>query len=159
LASAESGHVRAGTERRRAGIFHRGTYVAPTGVDGVPLDRLLFKEVMFLRFIDMAPVKDFDQAIEEAYDTEYGLNAGVFSEDREEIDTFFDRMETGAVNANRKGGATTGAWPGCQSFACWKASGSTGKGGRGPYDVQQHMREQSQTIVVGDDEPHDEAGE
>jgi len=54
---------------------------------------------------------------------------------------------------------TTGAWPGCQSFAGWKASGSTGKGGLGPYYVQQFMREQSQTVVVGDDEPDDETGE
>jgi 1-pyrroline-5-carboxylate dehydrogenase len=69
------------------------------------------------------------------------------------------RIEAGVVYANRKGGATTGAWPGCQSFAGWKASGSTGKGGLGPYYVQQFMREQSQTVVVGDDEPDDEAGE
>ena len=31
----------------------------------------------------------------------------------------------------------------CQSFAGWKASGSTGKGGLGPYYVPQFMREQS----------------
>ena len=57
------------------------------------------------------------------------------------------------VYANRKGGATTGAWPGCQSFCGWKASGSTGKGGLGPYYVQQFMREQSRTVVVDEDEP------
>ena len=102
---------------------------------------------------------DLDQAIEEANDTEYGLTAGIFTEDQAEIARFFDRIEAGVVYANRKGGATTGAWPGCQSFAGWKASGSTGKGGLGPYYVQQFMREQSQTVVVGDDEPDDEAGE
>jgi 1-pyrroline-5-carboxylate dehydrogenase len=42
---------------------------------------------------------------------------------------------------------TTGAWPGCQSFTGWKASGSSGKGGLGPYYVQQFLREQSRTIV------------
>ena len=128
-------------------------------VDGLPLDHDLFKQEVFLPFLVVAPVKDLDEAIEEANDTEYGLTAGIFSEDRDEIDTFFDRIEAGVVYANRKGGATTGAWPGCQSFAGWKASGSTGKGGLGPYYVQQFMREQSQTIVVGDDEPDDEAGE
>jgi 1-pyrroline-5-carboxylate dehydrogenase len=107
----------------------------------------------------MEPVKDFDQAIEEANDTEYGLTAGIFDEGREEIDTFFDRTETGVVNANHKGDATTGAFPGCQSFADWDSSVSTDKGGRGPYGVEQLMREQSQTIVVSDDEPDDEAGE
>ena len=42
----------------------------------------------------------------------------------------------------------------------WKASGSTGKGGLGPYYVQQFMREQSQTVVVDrDDVIVDETGE
>ena len=159
LASARGGQVRTGGERLRGGIFDRGTYVAPTVVDGLPLDHELFKKEIFLPFVVVAPVKDLDQAIAEANDTDYGLTAGIFSEDQGEIATFFDRIEAGVVYANRKGGATTGAWPGCQSFAGWKASGSTGKGGLGPYYVQQFMREQSQTVVVGDGEPDDEAGE
>jgi 1-pyrroline-5-carboxylate dehydrogenase len=159
LASAQGGEVRTGGQQLRGGIFDRGTYVAPTVVDGLPLDHDLFKKEIFLPFLVVAPVRDLDQAIEEANDTEYGLTAGIFSEDRDEIATFFDRIEAGVVYANRKGGATTGAWPGCQSFAGWKASGSTGKGGLGPYYVQQFMREQSQTVVVGDDAPDDEAGE
>jgi 1-pyrroline-5-carboxylate dehydrogenase len=159
LASAQGGEVRTGGQQLRGGIFDRGTYVAPTVVDGLPLDHDLFKKEIFLPFLVVAPVRDLDQAIEEANDTDYGLTAGIFSENREEIATFFDRIEAGVVYANRKGGATTGAWPGCQSFAGWKASGSTGKGGLGPYYVQQFMREQSQTVVVGDDAPDDEAGE
>ena len=51
------------------------------------------------------------------------------------------------IYVNRRAGATTGAWPGFQSFCGWKSSGSTGKGGLGPYYVQQFMREQSRTIV------------
>lgn len=159
LASATGGQVRTGGERLRGGIFDRGTYVAPTVVDGLPLDHELFKKEIFLPFVVVAPVKDLDEALREANDTEYGLTAGIFTEDREEIARFFDQIEAGVVYANRKGGATTGAWPGCQSFAGWKASGSTGKGGLGPYYVQQFMREQSQTVVVGDDEPDDVAGE
>ena len=38
--------------------------------------------------------------------------------------------------------------PGCQSFCGWKGSGSSGKGGLGPYYVQQIRCEQSQTRVV-----------
>jgi 1-pyrroline-5-carboxylate dehydrogenase len=159
LDSAQGGQVRTGGERLSGGVFDRGTYVAPTVVDGLPLDHDLFKKELFLPFVVVAPVKNLDEALAEANDTEYGLTAGIFSEDREEITRFFDRIEAGVVYANRKGGATTGAWPGCQSFAGWKASGSTGKGGLGPYYVQQFMREQSQTVVVGDDEPDDPAGE
>lgn len=159
LASAKGGNVRTGGERLTGGLYDRGTYVAPTVVDGLSPDHELFKKELFLPFVVVAPVKSLDEALEEANDTEYGLCAGIFTEDRGEIEDFFDRIEAGVVYANRKGGATTGAWPGCQSFAGWKASGSTGKGGLGPYYVQQFMREQSQTIVVGEGEPDDFEGE
>lgn len=157
--SAEGGTIRTGGERLSGGIFDRGTYVAPTVIDGLPTDHELFKKELFLPLVVTAPVSDLDEALELANDTEYGLCAGIFTEDRAEINEFFDRIEAGVVYANRKGGATTGAWPGCQSFAGWKASGSTGKGGLGPYYVPQFMREQSQTVVVGDGEPDDAAGE
>ena len=159
LASAQGGAIRTGGKRLSGELFDRGTYVAPTVVDGLPADHELFRRELFLPFLVVAPVKNLDQAINHANDTEYGLTAGVFSEDKGEIQEFFDRIEAGVVYANRKGGSTTGAWPGCQSFAGWKGSGSTGKGGLGPYYVQQFMREQSQTVVVGDDEPDDAAGE
>ena len=97
-------------------------------------------------------VDSLDEAIRASNDTEYGLTAGIFSEDEGEINRFFDGIEAGVVYANRSGGATTGAWPGAQSFTGWKASGSTGKGGLGPYYVQQFLREQSRTVVVEDSE-------
>ena len=56
------------------------------------------------------------------------------------------------VYVNRRSGATTGAWPGIQSFGGWKGSGSSGKSGLGPYYVQQFLREQSQT-VMGEEPP------
>ena len=89
-----------------------------------------------------------DEAIELANRTEYGLTAGIFSEDEREIEQFFDRIQAGVTYANRRAGATTGAWPGINSFGGWKASGSTGRGTGGPYYVQQFMREQSR--VIGD---------
>jgi 1-pyrroline-5-carboxylate dehydrogenase len=75
----------------------------------------------------------------------YGLTGGIFSEKPEEIELFMQRAEAGVLYANRATGATTGAWPGVQSFCGWKGSGSTGKGGCGPYYVAQFAREQSQT--------------
>ena len=53
----------------------------------------------------------------------------------------------GVVYVNRSGGATTGAWPGYQSFGGWKGSGSTGKAAGSFYYIQQYMHEQSQTVV------------
>lgn len=147
-AKKDGGTVRTGGEHLADGEYAKGTYVEPTVVDGLPLDHDLFKRELFLPFVAVAPVDSLEQALEEANDTEYGLTAGVFTEDEGEIQQFFDDIVAGVVYANRSGGSTTGAWPGCQSFCGWKGSGSTGKGGLGPYYVQQFLREQSQTRVV-----------
>ena len=146
--AAAGGTIRAGGERLSGEGYARGSFVAPTVVDGLPTDHELFRRELFLPFVVVAPVEGLDEALRLANDTEYGLTAGIFSEDPAEIERFFDGIEAGVVYANRKGGATTGAWPGCQSFCGWKGSGSTGKGGLGPYYVQQFLREQSRTVVV-----------
>ena len=111
------------------------------------LDHELFKRELFVPFLSIAPVSGLDQALEQANDCEFGLTAGIFSKKKEEIERFFDEIEAGVCYANRRTGATTGAWPGVQSFCGWKGSGATGKGGCGPYYVQQFMREQSRTVM------------
>ena len=58
-----------------------------------------------------------------------------------------DRMRSWLQDYQRRTGATTGAWPGVQAFCGWKGSGSTGKGGCGPYYAAQFAREQSRTIM------------
>ena len=80
-------------------------------------------------------------------DTEYGLTAGIFSENSEELRTFMNQVQFGVLYANRSGGATTGAWPGAQSFTGWNASGATGRGICGTHYLLNFLRDQSQTIV------------
>ena len=101
----------------------------------------------FPRITAVAEVLSLYEAIELANRSEYGLTAGIFSEERQEIETFFDRIEAGVTYANRRSGATTGAWPGINPFGGWKASGSSGRGTGGPYYVQQFMREQSRVMM------------
>jgi 1-pyrroline-5-carboxylate dehydrogenase len=110
---------------------------------------MLFQEELFVPFVAVAEVEDLDQAIKEVNRVEYGLTAGIFSGDQAEISRFFDEVEAGVCYANKRTGATTGAWPGAQPFCGWKGSGSTGKGGCGPYYVAQFMREQSRTVIEG----------
>jgi 1-pyrroline-5-carboxylate dehydrogenase len=71
----------------------------------------------------------------------------IFSENKEEIEYFFENIQSGVTYANRRGGATTGAWPGYQSFGGWKGSGSTGKGVGGPYYLLSYLHEQSRTRI------------
>ncbi len=141
------GTVLAGGKTLRDGALAHGYYVAPTVVDGLPREHALFRNEMFVPIVCLAGVASFDDAIQCANRTEYGLTAGLFSRDPGEIQAFLDRIEAGVVYVNRRAGATTGAWPGVQPFGGWKGSGSSGKAAGGLYYVQQFMREQSRTIV------------
>ena len=127
--------------------FNHGYFVEPTIVIDLPKDHKYFYEELFVPILVVAPVESLDEAIELSNRAEYGLTAGIFSEDMNEVNKFFDNIESGVCYANREGGATTGAWPGIQPFCGWKGSGSSGKGCCGNYYVQQFMREQARTIM------------
>ncbi len=147
LAVEDGGHVLAGGERLSGGLFDHGFYVEPTVIDGLPLDHKLFHTELFLPIIVIGEVDGLEQALELANQTEFGLTAGIFSEDEEEIQRFFDGIEAGTIYANRRAGATAGAWPGVNPFGGWKGSASSGAGSGGPHYLQQFMREQSRVRV------------
>jgi 1-pyrroline-5-carboxylate dehydrogenase len=146
-ARRDGGKILIGGRRMTGEPFDHGYFVEPTVIDGLPADHPLFTEELFVPITVVADVLTLDQALDLANHTEYGLTAGIFSEDEGEIDEFFERIEAGVTYANRRAGATTGAWPGRNSFGGWKASGSTGRGTGGPHYLQQFMREQSRTRV------------
>ena len=151
-ARAGGGTIEVGGEVLSDGETARGFFPTPTVVTGLPLEHRLFRDELFVPFLVVGEVESLDQALHEANDSAYGLTAGIFSRDEAEVQRFLDTIQAGVVYVNRRAGATTGAWPGIQSFGGWKGSGSSGKSGLGPYYVQQFLREQSQT-VVGNDEP------
>ena len=146
-ARQDGGSILTGGRRLTDGEFAHGWFVEPTVIDGLPAAHPLFGEELFVPITVVADVLSVDEAIDLANRTEYGLTAGIFSEDEREIQEFFDRVQAGVTYANRRAGATTGAWPGINSFGGWKASGSTGRGTGGPYYVQQFMREQSRVRI------------
>ena len=146
-AKADGGKILTGGRRLTDGDFAHGYFVEPTVIDGLLPSHPLFAEELFVPITVVAEVATIEEAIDLANGTEYGLTAGIFSQDEREIAQFFDRIEAGVTYANRRAGATTGAWPGINSFGGWKASGSTGRGTGGPYYVQQFMREQSRVRI------------
>jgi 1-pyrroline-5-carboxylate dehydrogenase len=140
------GTIVTGGARLTEGEFAKGTFVQPTVVE-VPDDSWIWKRELFVPFVAVKPYDELNDAIEEANSSEYGLTAGLYSQDKAEIDEWLDRIQAGVVYVNRRAGATTGAWPGVQPFGGWKGSGTTGKAGGGPYYVTQYMREQSRTVI------------
>jgi len=146
-AVADGGRILTGGKRITTEPWNHGYFVEPTIIDGLPLDHPVFDEEYFVPITAVGPVVTLDEAIELANRSEYGLTAGIFSEDQAEIQRFFDGIQAGVTYANRRAGATTGAWPGINPFGGWKASGSSGRGTGGPYYVQQFMREQSRVVM------------
>jgi 1-pyrroline-5-carboxylate dehydrogenase len=140
------GKVLLGGSRITEGDMGRGLFVEPTIVEA-PEGHRVWKEELFVPFVAVAPVDSIDEALSMANDTEYGLTAGFYSEDKDEQQRFLDRIQAGVVYVNRRAGATTGAWPGMQPFGGWKGSGTSGKAGGGLHYVQQYLREQSQTVI------------
>ena len=147
VALAGGGKMVTGGRTLAEGELAKGYYVAPTVVDGLPLDHVLFKEELFLPFVVIGEFSSLADALREANGSVYGLTAGFYSKDRSEVREFLDGIQAGVIYVNREKGATTGAWPGVQPFGGWKASGSTSRGGGGIYYVQQYLREQSQTVA------------
>ncbi len=146
-AQRDGGRILYGGNRLTEGDLQHGYYVEPTIVDNLPNEHRLFKEELFVPFVTVGEVESVEQALREANDVEYGLCAGIYTRDQNELQYFFDNVQAGVLYANRRSGATTGAWPGVNSFGGWKGSGSSGKSGLGPYYVQQFMREQSRWVV------------
>ena len=144
--AAAEGSIVLGGERLSSDLFDRGPYVAPTIVHGLAPDHRINRDELFVPFLSVLPLDELDDAIADANRSAFGLTAGVYTQDKAELDRFLDTIEAGVLYANRASGATTGAWPGFQTFCGWKGSGTTGKGGLGSWYVPQFMREQSRTI-------------
>ncbi len=129
------------------GDMAHGYYVEPAIITNLGEDHELVKTELFVPILYVTKVESLEEAMAKANDTFYGLTAGFYSEDEDEVRWFFDNIEAGVVYANRPGGATTGAWPGYQTFGGWKGSGSSGRNIGGLYSLLNYVREQSQTIV------------
>jgi 1-pyrroline-5-carboxylate dehydrogenase len=140
------GQILAGGEVITDGDLERGNFVEPTVVTA-PESSWIWAKELFLPFLAVMPVDSLEEALARANDTDFGLTAGLFSGDQEEIEHFFEKIEAGVTYVNRRAGATTGAWPDVQSFGGWKGSGTSGTGGGGPWYLRQYMREQSRTVV------------
>ena len=143
----KEGRVLHGGRRLKQDEFAHGFFVEPTIIDRLPPGSKLFQEEYFAPVLAVTQIESLDEAIARANESKYGLTAGLFTEEEHEREKFFDEVQAGVVYANRRGGATTGAWPGIQSFGGWKNSGSSGRGALGPHYVAQFMHEQSQTIT------------
>jgi acyl-CoA reductase-like NAD-dependent aldehyde dehydrogenase len=143
--SSSGANIRFGGRALLEGDLARGCYVLPTLAEARD-DDPLWREEMFLPIVMLRRIRDLDEGLALANDSELGLTAGFYGS-QPEVERFFQNIEAGVAYANRAQGATTGAWPGYQPFGGWKGSGNTGKAIASFYYLAQYLREQSQTVV------------
>lgn len=117
-----------------------GWFIQPTVfIDCDPLSRIMQEEV-FGPFLSITKVKSFEEAIEVANNTDYGLTGAVLTKNREHLEYARENFHVGNLYLNRK---CTGAIVGYQPFGGFNMSGTDSKAG-GPEYLILHM--QAKTI-------------
>ncbi|WP_440009511.1 aldehyde dehydrogenase family protein [Halomicrococcus sp. SG-WS-1] len=76
----------------------------PTVLSGVTPEMPAASEEVFGPLVPVIPVSDFDEAIEEANNTNYGLEAGLFTQDIDRGKRAADEIDAGGVNINTVSG-------------------------------------------------------
>ncbi|HEX8178712.1 MAG TPA: aldehyde dehydrogenase family protein [Pyrinomonadaceae bacterium] len=80
--------------------LRKGFFVQPTIFDRVTPDMRIAREEIFGPVLSVLRVKDFDEAMLVANDSEYGLSSAIFTNDAARIFRFVDEIETGMTHIN-----------------------------------------------------------
>ncbi len=114
----------------------KGYFIDPTIYYDVKPDARLMQEEIFGPVLAICKVKDFDEALEVANNTEYGLTGAVISNNRMNLEKARNHFHVGNLYFNRK---CTGAIVGYQPFGGFNMSGTDSKAG-GPDYLILHMQ-------------------
>jgi len=107
-----------------------GYYIEPTIFEDVDPDSRVAQHEIFGPVLAVIKAKDFDEALEIANGTEFGLTGGIYSENEERVERAKREFHVGNLYINRK---ITGALVGIQPFGGFKMSGSNAKAGGPDY--------------------------
>ena len=107
-----------------------GFFIKPTVIADVDPMGTISQEEIFGPVLAVIKVKDFDQALEVANNTEFGLTGGVWTKNRKKIEKAKTVFHAGNFYVNRK---ITGALVGVHPFGGFNMSGTDSKAGGHDY--------------------------
>jgi 1-pyrroline-5-carboxylate dehydrogenase len=107
-----------------------GYFIHPTVFTDIPADARISQEEIFGPVLACIKAKDFDDALEIANNTEYGLTGSVYSNDRAHLGKAGETFHVGNLYYNRK---CTGALVGVHPFGGFNMSGTDSKAGGRDY--------------------------
>jgi len=88
--------------------FHHGYYIKPAVFENVTQDMTIAREEIFGPVLCLFKVKNYEEAIQKANDTNFGLSAALFTRNLGRTFQFMDDIEAGLIQIN---GETGGAEP------------------------------------------------
>src|ERR1700683_2948889 len=98
---AEGAHLLVGGNRVTAGDLANGFFVAPTVFDGCHDDMAIVREEIFGPVMSVLEFEDEQEVIERANATEFGLAAGVFTNDLTRAHRVIARLQAGTCWINQ----------------------------------------------------------
>ena len=107
-----------------------GYFIEPTVIEDVDPKSRLSQEEIFGPVLAVMKVKDFDEALATANDTDYGLTGAIYSTSEEKIERAKREFHVGNLYINRK---CTGAVVGAHPFGGFNMSGTDSKAGGTDY--------------------------
>ena len=110
-----------------------GYFIQPTVIADVSPQARIFQEEIFGPVLAVTKARDFEQALEFANATEYGLTGAVYTNNRAKIEQASERFHVGNLYINRK---CTGAMVGAHPFGGFNMSGTDSKAGGPDYLLQ-----------------------
>jgi 1-pyrroline-5-carboxylate dehydrogenase len=122
----KDGRVITGGERASG----EGYFIQPTVIADIPPKSKLEQEEIFGPVLAVIKARGFDQALEIANDTEFGLTGAVYTGSRDKIDRAIRDFHVGNLYINRK---CTGAMVGAHPFGGFNMSGTDSKSGGPDY--------------------------
>ncbi|MGI8555586.1 MAG: aldehyde dehydrogenase family protein, partial [Pyrinomonadaceae bacterium] len=111
----------------------KGFYIEPTIIKNVKPHDTLEQTEVFAPVLAVIKAKNFDNALEIANDTDYGLTGSVYSSDQDKLEKARNEFHVGNLYLNRK---STGALVGVHPFGGFNMSGTDSKAGGREYLLQ-----------------------
>ncbi|MGH9518968.1 MAG: aldehyde dehydrogenase family protein, partial [Terriglobales bacterium] len=107
-----------------------GYFLSPTVFADIAPDAVLAQEEIFGPVLAIIKVRDFDEGLRVANNTEYGLTGALYTSDRARLDHARNEFHVGNLYLNRK---CTGAMVGAHPFGGFNMSGTDSKAGGPDY--------------------------
>ncbi|WP_423821278.1 aldehyde dehydrogenase [Salinisphaera sp. SPP-AMP-43] len=135
----QGANVETGGEKLTGGEYDKGFYYAPTVLTGVTNDMDIMQEEIFGPVVPIMKVDSFEQALDYANVSEFGLSAYVFTNNVKRLMTTVHDLDFGEIYVNRGGGESV------QGFH--KGYRNSGLGGEdGKYGLEAYVKNKTMYV-------------